>query len=231
MELMEAIRVRKSVRAYKTDPVPVDTLMNLVRQAVRAPSSVNSQPWEFFLITGEALDALRKAYVEQVRAGVAPHPEVAIPKQKGSAPGLEGVYRDRQITLAKQMFQILGIAKGEKDKMQAWTESMYRFYDAPAAVVLVIDRSLVSGWPLVDTGVMAGTLAYAALNFGLGTCVIRSIVDYPEQLRSVAGIPESKQIVVGMAVGYPDWDAPINKLETDREAVENLVTLVDRPKS
>ncbi|MBI4776099.1 MAG: nitroreductase [Deltaproteobacteria bacterium] len=231
MELLEAIRVRKSVRAYKPDPVSLDTLMDLLNAAVRAPSSVNSQPWEFFLVMGEALDALRKAYVEQVRSGIPPHPEVAIPEQKGTAPGLGGVYRDRQVALAKQMFRLLGIGKGEKDKIQAWTESMYRFYDAPAAVVLVTDKSLISGWPLVDTGIMAGTLAYAALEFGLGTCIIRSIVDYPEQLRAVVGIPDSKQIVVGMAIGYPDWNAPVNELNTEREALKNLVTLVDRPKS
>ncbi len=229
MELLEAIRVRKSVRAYKPDPVSVDTLMDLLNRALRAPSSVNSQPWEFFLLTGEALDALRRAYLEQLRAGVPPYPEVAIPKQKGTAPGLEGVYRDRQITLAKQMFRILGIGKEDKDKMQAWTESMYRFYDAPAALVLVTDKALTGGWPLVDVGIMVGTLAYAALHYGLGTCVIRSLVDYPEQLRAVAGIPESKQIIVGMAMGFPDWDAPINALESERETLETLLTHVQRP--
>ena len=231
MELLEAIRVRKSVRAYKPDPVSVGTLLDLLNLAARAPSSVNSQPWEFFAVTGEALNALRKAYVEQFRAGVAPHPEVAIPQPKGTAPGLGGVYRDRQIGLAKQMFKLLGIGKGDKDKMQAFTESMYRFYDAPAAVVLVIDKVLTGGWPLVDTGVMAGTIAYAALEYGLGTCIIRAIVDYPEQLRAVVGIPDSKQIIVGLAIGYPDWDAPVNELETEREAVESLLTLVDSPKS
>jgi len=231
MELLEAIRVRKSVRAYKPDPVSEDTLMDLLNAAVRAPSSVNSQPWEFFLVMGDALDALRKAYVEQVRAGVPPHPEIAIPQQKGTSPGLAGVYRDRQIALAKQMFQLLGIGKGEKDKMQAWTETMYRFYDAPAAIILVIDEALISGWPLVDTGLMAGTLAYAALEYGLGTCIIRAIVDYPEQLRAVVGIPNSKQTIVGLSIGYPDWEAPVNQLDSEREALKNLVTLVDQPKS
>ena len=127
--------------------------------------------------------------MEQFRAGVAPHPEVAIPQPKGTAPGLGGVYRDRQIGLAKQMFKLLGIGKGDKDKMQAFTESMYRFYDAPAAIVLVTDKVLTGGWPLVDTGVMTGTIAYAALEYELGTCIVRAIVDYPEQLRAVVGNP------------------------------------------
>ncbi|MEA3360270.1 MAG: nitroreductase family protein, partial [Thermodesulfobacteriota bacterium] len=69
-------------------------------------------------------------------------------------------------------------------------------------------------------------IALAAPELGLGTCIMRAIVDYPEHLRKIAGIPESKRIIIGLAVGYPDWDYPIARIKTAREKIENLVTFV-----
>jgi nitroreductase len=226
MDLIEAIKRRKSIRAYTPDPVPVQTIREILKIATHAPSSVNSQPWEFYIITGGVLSELKQTYVEQVNSGTPPNPEVAIPKQKGSAPGLEGIYRERQVTLAKQLFQLLGITREDKEKLADWHQKAYRFYDAPAVIVCVIDRVMKSGWPLVDIGVIAYSIALTAMGYGLGTCIMRGIVDYPDQLRKIANIPDSKQTIVGIAIGYPDTDHPANKLETDREVLDKIVTVV-----
>ena len=225
-DLIEAFNKRKSIRAYKPDPVPVNLIKEVLDIATHAPSSVNSQPWEFFIITGEVLDRLKKAYVEQVDSGIQPNPEIAIPDQKGSAPGLEGIYRRRQVELAKQLFRLLDITKEDKKKMIDWHQKAYRFYDAPAVIVCVIDRQLTGGWPLVDIGVIAYSITLTAMQYGLGTCIMRGIVDYPEQLREVASIPDAKQTIVGIAMGYPDTAHPANALETEREPLENIVTVV-----
>lgn len=227
MELKEAIKKRKSIRAYKPDHVPVQTIKEILEIATHAPSSVNSQPWEFYIITGEKLSELKHAYVEQVNSGTSPDPEIAIPRQKGSAPGLEGIYRERQVALAKQLFQLLGITKDDKEKMADWHRKAYRFYDAPAVIVCVIDRVLKGGWPLVDIGVVAYSIALTAMDYGLGTCIMRGIVDYPHQLRKVVNIPDSKQTIVGIAIGYPDVDHPANRLETEREMIDNIVTILN----
>jgi len=112
MELFEAIKSRMSIRGFKPDPVPREILFKLLGVATRSPSGVNCQPWEIYIITGEVLKELRQVYVEQLRRGIKPHPEIyGDYESKGLSPSLEGVYRERQVQLGKQLFQVLGIKK------------------------------------------------------------------------------------------------------------------------
>ena len=227
MDLIEAIDARKSIRAFKPEPVPKDVLMEILQIATRAPSSVNSQPWEFFIVQGEALKALKSASLEEYRLGKPPVPELGMGRSKGISPTLEGLFRERQVELAKQIFKLVDIQKGDKAGIEEWNESMVQFYEAPTIIVIVIDKILQSKWPIVDVGLVAGYIALAAQNYGLGTCIMRAIVDYPEQVRKFVGISDSKFIIIGLAIGYPDWDHSINELRTNREALENIVTFVE----
>jgi len=227
MDLLEALDRRKSIRAFKPDPVSKDVVMEILGSATRAPSSVNSQPWEFFIVRGAALKALKRANLEEYRLGKPPVPELGMGPAKGVAPSLEGVFKERQVELAKQIFQLVGIQKGDKAGIEEWNEGMVQFYEAPAIIVIVTDKMLKSKWPILDVGLVAGYIALAAQNYGLGTCIMRAIVDHPEQVRKIVGIPDSKFIIIGIAIGYPDWDHPINDLRTNRERLENIVTFVE----
>lgn len=227
MDLLEAVNGRKSIRAFKPEPVSEDVLIEVLRTATRAPSSVNSQPWEFFIVKGEALQALKRASLGDYRLGKPPGPELGMGPSKGVAPTLKSVFKERQVELAKQIFKLVGIEKGDRKGIEAWNESMVQFYDAPTIMVIVIDKMLQSKWPIVDVGLVAGYITLAAQEHDLGTCVMRAIVDYPEQVRKLVGIPDSKFIIIGIAIGYPDWDHPINKLRTNREEIENIVTFVE----
>jgi nitroreductase len=178
-------------------------------------------------VKGEALKALKRASIEEHRLGKPPSPELGMGPSKGVAPALKSVFKERQVELAKQIFKLLGIEKGDRKGIEAWNESMVQFYDAPTIIVIVIDKMLQSKWPIVDVGLVAGHITLAAQEYDLGTCVMRAIVDYPEQVRKVVGIPDSKFIIIGIAIGYPDWDQPINKLRTNREEIENIVTFVE----
>lgn len=111
MELLKAVKMRRSIRAFKPDPVPKEIILELLGVATRAPSGVNSQPWEFFIISGKTLNNVRQAYVEQYRAGIVPNPDVTIPKVGKLAPKLQGVYKERQILLVKQIYDVYGITK------------------------------------------------------------------------------------------------------------------------
>jgi nitroreductase len=222
MELLEAIKSRKSIRGFKPDSVPTDVLKEIIRVAKRSPSSVNCQPWEFFILKGKVLEALRKASVEQFRSGVKINPDIAV-----SEAGLEGVYKARQVGLAKQIFAILGITKGDNTRLQAYWELMYGFYNAPTVIVICFDKALTGGWPLVDIGLITQAIVLAAQEYELGSCIIRAAVDYPELVRKIVGVPESKQIILGIAIGYPDWDHPLNNLKTERETLENIVTVIE----
>ena len=227
MDLLEAMDARKSIRAFKREPVPKDVLMEILRMATRAPSSVNSQPWEFFIVRGEVLEALKRASLEEHRLGKPPVPELGLGPSKGVAPALEGVFKERQVALARQIFKLMGIQEGDKAGLAEWNESMVQFHGAPTIIVIVIDKILQSKWPILDVGLVAGNITLAAQNYGLGTCIMRAIVDYPEQVRKVVGIPDSKFVIIGIAIGYPDRDHPINKLRTNREAIAKIVTFVE----
>jgi nitroreductase len=103
---------------------------------------------------------------------------------------------------------------------------MYHFFGAPAVLIIVHDKLLSGGWPLLDSGIMAQTIALLAQHYGLGTCIMRAIVDYPDKLREIGKIPDSKFIVIGIAIGKPDWEHPINNLTSERESVEKLLSFV-----
>lgn len=227
MELFEAIKSRMSIRGFKPDPVPKEVLSELLRVATRSPSGVNCQPWEIYVVVGEALKELGRVYVEQFGQGIKPQPVIYTGQAtKGVSPSLKGVYRERQVQLAKQMFELLGIEKGDEKKLREYYEKMYRFYDAPAVIIITSDESLLLTSVSLDIGLLTQTIALAAQEYGLGTCVMRAIVDYPEQARDVVKIPHSKQPIIGLAIGYPDWDDPVNKLKTERESLDKILTVV-----
>jgi len=219
MDITEAMKKRKSIRGYKPDPVPKEVLHQILELASHAPSAMNTQPWEFTVLTGEVLENVRRRYVELVNTGVLPNPEhvvVGWPK--------ESIYRQRQVDLAKQLFQLMDIPREDKEKRAKWLERGFRYFDAPAAIIISTDRCLGDSGPLLDIGALMQSICLTALHFGLGTCIEDQGTMYPDVLRKYAHIPESKRIVIAIAIGYADWDFPANKLETEREPIENVTT-------
>jgi nitroreductase len=227
MDLLEGIKTRKSIRAFKPKDIPEKVIVDVLETAIRAPSGVNLQPWEFLVVRGAILEELRRAYVDEYRLGKKPAPEIPVGDTKGGAPVLQGAFRERSVTLAKQIFELLHISKGDKKRQSDYMESMMRFWGAPVVILIVIDKILVGAWPILDTGFVAQNIALAAQDHRLGTCVMRAIVDYPEQLRRILNISESKRIIVGIAIGYPDWEHPINQLKTNRESISNIIRFVE----
>lgn len=217
MDVIEAIRWRKSIRGYKPTPVAKGVLREILDIATRSPSSDNAQTWEITVVTGEVLDNIRQGNVEMLASGAVSNPEFALNK-------LEGVYRQRQVELAVQLFQLMGIAREDRDKRAQWRQRGFRFFDAPTVIILSADSSLSESRILLDAGVITQTICLTALNYGLGTCIGVQGIMYPEVVRKFIDIPESRRIIIGIAIGYPDWDFPANKLESKREPVENITT-------
>ena len=217
MDVIEAVKARKSIRGYKPDPVPKEVLEQILEVASRAPSAMNTQPWEFTVLAGEVLENVRRSNVELVNSGVPPNPEHVVvdwPK--------ESIYRQRQVDLAKQLFQLMDISREDKEKRAKWTERGFRYFDAPAMIIVSTDRCLSEAGPLIDIGALMQTICLTALHFGLGSCIEDQGVAYPEVLRKYAQIQESKRVIMAIAIGYPDWDFPANELQTEREPVGNL---------
>ena len=217
MDVVEAIKARKSIRMYKPDPVPKKIIKEILDIATRAPSSMNTQPWEFTVIAGEVLEKIKKANVEMLNSGATPSPDVpSIP--------FEGEYRQRQVDLAIELFKLMGIGREEKEKRVEWTRRGFRFFDAPAAIILSVDRSLSEARPMFDIGAIAQTIALTALNYGLGTCIQGQAIFFPQAVRKYAGIPDSKRMIIGITIGYPDATFPANKIETKRVPADKVTT-------
>jgi len=215
MNIIEAIRTRKSIRNFKPDPVSKEILREILEIAGQSPSAMNNQPWEFFVLGGEVIEKVRQANVEKLTSGVMPEGEHSI-----TGWTKDSVYRTRQVELAVQLFKLMDIAREDKQKRYEWMERGFRFFDAPAAVIIVADKSLEINSPLIDIGIVIQTICIAALNYGLGTCIEDQGVSYPRSLREIAGIPDTKHILMAIAIGYPDWDFPANKIETTRVGVD-----------
>jgi nitroreductase len=221
MDVIKAVKKRKSIRGYKPDPVSKEVLEQILEVASQAPSAMNTQPWEFTVLSGEVLENIRKGNIELLNSGALPNPEHVV-----TGWPRESVYRQRQVNLAKQLFQLMDIPREDREKRAKWLRRGFRFFDAPAAIILSTDCCLGESGPLLDIGAVIQTICLTALHFGLGTCIEDQGTMYPKILRKYAHIPESKRIVVAIAIGYPDWDFPANKVETEREPIKNVTTWI-----
>lgn len=217
MDLIEAIKKRRSIRDFKPNPVPEDIIKQILEIACRAPSSVNSQPWEFAVLTGEVLDRIRLENIERLKLGKSGTPDLILPGMPR-----DGVYHRRQVELAKQLFSAMDIARDDKNKRFEWLCRGYKFFNAPAAIILLCDKDLPEFGALMDIGAIMQTICLVALEYDLGTCIADQGIQYPDIIRRHADIPEKKSMLISIAIGYPNWDFAANRIETQREAVENI---------
>ncbi|MGL1931208.1 MAG: nitroreductase [Desulfotalea sp.] len=221
MDVLKAIKTRKSTRDFKDTPVPEAIIREILIAASQAPSAMNTQPWEFTVVTGNVLDKIKKTFVTKIKAGERNKSEHSVegwPK--------ESVYRNRQVELAKGLFNLMGIRREDSEERTKWIERGFRFFNAPVAVIVTVDRMLAEGTPIFDVGAATQNLCLAAHHYGLGTCIEEQGVMFPQVLRDECKIPESKRIIISVALGYPNNDFPANALKTNREPVDNITTWI-----
>ena len=224
MDIVEAINRRKSIRAFKSDPVPEGTLKEIMGLALRAPSWGNTQPWEFAVVTGKKLEEIRQAFVEKAAAAEEDHPDIPRPR------GFPQPYDTRYRAIGRKVLELKGISREDKEKRRWWIVQGLRLFEAPCAIYIYTDRSFyqqgdtLNIWPVFDCGLVAENILLLATSYGLGTIAQIQAVVYPDVLRKVLKIPDSKVMVLGIAVGYPDWGDPVNQLHSERERLENVST-------
>ncbi len=216
MDVIEAINLRRSIRGYKPDPIPKEVMKEILEVASRAPSVKNAQPWECTVIAGEVMEKIKQANVGKISSAAAPQPNVT----RG---GLTGKYRERQVAIGVQLFQLMNIGREDREKRAEWMRRGLRFFDAPAVIIISMDESL-GETALISIGAFAQTIALVALNHRLGTCIQMPGVTYPDIIRKFTGIPESQQLIIYLTIGYPDWDFPANKAHSEREPIDDIIT-------
>lgn len=217
----EVVLGRRSIRGYLDKPVPKELIAEILTLAMRSPSSMNTQPWHFHVITGEPLDRIRAGNTERNLAGV-PHS-----REFRTGRAFEGVHRDRQVGVAKQLFAAMNIAREDKAARQDWVLRGFRQFDAPVCVIITYDRELAdSDDTAFDCGAVTTALVNAAWSRGLG-CVINSqgIMQSPV-VREHAGIPDDQVIMKAIALGWPDDTFPANAVVSERKSVEEATTWV-----
>ncbi len=219
MDIITAINSRKSIRKFRPDPVPKEVLVNVLESACRAPSAMNTQAWEFIVITGEVLEKIRSELVGNLTSGASMEPDHHVVSWSS-----DSKYKKRQVELAKSLFKVMDIQREDTEKRTSWLTRGFRFFDAPAGVLLLSDKSLSLEGPLLDIGAAMQNFCLAALKYDLGTCIEDQAVLYPEVIRKHADIPDTKRLIIGIAVGYPDWEFPANGITTTRVPLKNNTT-------
>ncbi|GGD05113.1 nitroreductase [Pyruvatibacter mobilis] len=225
MHVDDAIRERRSIRAFKSDPVPRALLEDLLEIASRAPSGTNVQPWHVHVVMDAARDRLVDrvmAHREAHRAGGAPDASSEYPR----ATKRKEPYVRRMRTLGKEMYGLLGIPKGDQEASWRQWGRNYEFFSAPVGLIFTIDKDLeYNSW--LDIGIMLQTVMLAAKARGLDTCAQGAWNNFWTITKDELNIPDTEYIVCGMSLGYAKEDEPVNTLISEREPLSNFVTFHD----
>ncbi len=221
MEYDEVMLGRRSIRGYKPDPVPQTLIKEILGLAIRAPTSMNTQPWNFYVITGEPLARIRQGNTERILAGVPDSREF----RKGEP--FAGVHRERQIGVAKQLFSAMGIARDDAAMRQDWVLRGFRQFDAPVCVIVTYDKVLEgSDDTPFDCGGVVNALVNAAWSRGLGTVINSQGIMQSPVVREHAGIADDQVIMKSIALGWPDESFPANAVVSERKTVAEAATFV-----
>ncbi|KQK27784.1 hypothetical protein ARD30_24865 [Bosea thiooxidans] len=217
-----AIRSRRAVRAFLPDPVEPGLLRRLIELAAQAPSGTNMQPWKLRVIGPQARARLEAALLAALAAGERPGAE----EYRYYPVQFREPYLARRRKVGWDLYGLLGVTKGDTEGMKRQTAANLRFFDAPVALMLTIDRDLeIGSW--LDLGMFIQTLLIAAQGHGLDSCPQAIFAQFHPIVRRELAIPEHEVVVCGIAIGKADSDAPANRLVPEREPVEGFTTWLD----
>lgn len=216
MDAIECIKTRMSIRKFKPDPVPLEILRNVIDTAKWSPSYKNTQPWEVVIVSGKKKEALSKLLVELLEKNTKPCPD--LPEPLSWPPDIEA----RIAALMKRRSEITGQDLNSPEFLKKAKIANFQFYGAPHGISLFQDSSLTP-WSIFDMGLFAQSLMLAAHAYGLGTVPQAFLTDYAKQAKQFLGIPESKRLVLGISIGYPDLTSPVNRFRTDRGETDEIV--------
>jgi nitroreductase len=217
MNVKDALLSRRSCRAFRPDPVPRQTILEILEAATHAPSWANTQPWEVYVAGGEALDRLRQAYLGEYMKEVKRHPDIAAPRTWPPA------LKQRIDELMKSRQEALAATGADPEGIKRMGESNIRFFDAPVVLYLCMDRSL-SSWGMFDLGALAQSIMLAAEERKLCSIPAVMLAAFPEHVRAELGIPDHLAVVIGIALGQANPDHPLNRVRSLRRPIEDVVT-------
>ena len=221
MDAIDAIKGRRSIRKFKEDEIPKEVLNGVLEAARWSPSWGNTQPWEVYVITGKPLEQFREESVRAARAGAVSSVDVQMPQSWPDQ------LKKRYGEMGDVVLTSLNIRRDDKEARNRQSEFMTALFGAPCLLVLCVpaEHSAI-GYAMLDIGLLTQTICLAAHDLGIGSCIMAMAVIRPEILRKIAGVPDNKRIIVGIAMGYPETDYPLNNFERKRADLNDFVKWV-----
>jgi nitroreductase len=222
LEVDEALETRRSVRGFQSRPVSRATLEHILRVACRAPSGTNMQPWRVFAVAGETKAAITRDALALHDGGS----ELREPEYPYYPEEFPPEYKARRREVGWAMYGLIGIGRGDHEKMHRQHAENFRFFGAPVGLFFFVDRALeIGSW--LDHGMFVQSVMIAARAQGLHTCPQAAWPPFHKAVRRHLPVGDDEVLVCGMAIGWEDEDAPINGLRTKRRPVEEFATFVD----
>ncbi len=222
MNVSEALATRKSIRAFRPDPISLETVKQILTLAARAPSGGNLQPWKVYVLIGEARDELVRRVAEARKQNpMGDKPEYHIYPPQHSEP-----YRTRRFRIGEAMYARLDIPREDKAARLKFFARNWDFFGAPVGMIFTIDRQMQQGqW--ADLGMFLQSIMLLAREHGLHTCPQEAWAVWHRVIREYLKVPENEMIFCGMALGYADESAPVNSLTSERAPLEEFMVLRD----
>ncbi len=217
MNVSEAIKQRRSVRAYLDKPVDPDLIKTIFLQAQDSASNCNTQPWHVVVVSGAVRDKIEQAMVSDIMSGKEPTPYFTPGDQ-----GLKDEYRKRQIACAISLYDAMDIKYEEKDKRQQLMLRNWQFFGAPYAAFFSMPKTM-SEINAVDMGIYLQSIMLLLTENGLASCPQGALAMYTDAVQEMANIPENHAIMFGLSFGYPDEQNQINQFEVGREELSQCV--------
>lgn len=218
MDVIDALNARHSVRAFQPASIDDGTLKMILRNALRAPSWADTQPWEIYVAGGPVLERIRQGFLDSFDNQLPAVPDIKAPTEWPIA------MQDRMQALGKERFKTLGITREDTEARRQLARRNYSLFGAPAVVYLAMDRTLTP-WSMLDLGSFAQSLMLAAKDAGVDSIIAFSLVAYPDIIRAEMDIPDDQQIVVGIALGYKDDGDALADFRSERRSFDEAVRM------
>ncbi len=216
MDILDAIRERRSIRAYLDRDVSDETVRSILDTARWSPSGVNIQPWRVAVVKGTAKQAIGDAIIAARNAGTRENPDYHYYPQEWFGP-----YKQRRKACGLALYGALGIGRDDTEKrVEAWYNN-YRFFGAPVGLLFFMEKNLGQGaW--LDMGMFIQSVMLAARAHGLESCPQASLAEYPDIVRQALKIEDNWLVLGGLSLGYADTAAAVNQYRTERQGVDEF---------
>ncbi len=218
MEFKQVLDRRMSCRSFLDRQVDEATLKSVVEAAQRCPSWGNTQPWKVYAAAGDAAARIRQGILAAHDQGAKEEPEVTMPATFGD------LLMNRYRSLGMALFEVLGIGRGDKDKRKKHYRNNFNAFGAPCLAYFTAPAG-ESPYVVYDVGALVAVFCLAAADAGLDSCILAALARYPGPARQVLPIGQDEQIVIGVALGYGDEKAEVNRFRSGREPLEQVLSL------